>query len=154
MRWQSVCGLLDCGGVDPSKARTCTISVTDWVMKLHQCSVSCCFVKMNRREFPNSWNYGTFSVETWHQQVCALGRIQKCVVFVCFFSRGVVSVQYWGLRIVSLCFARDVFQLASLDCDLECTLGCFAAECEAAGMRVSASKSEALALCSGLLPVE
>lgn len=44
--------------------------------------------------------------------------------------------------------------LASLDCDLECTLGCFAAECEAAGMRVSAFKSEALALFSGLLPAE
>lgn len=66
--------------------------------------------------------------------------------FFFFFSRGVVSVQYWGLRIMSLCFVHDVVQLASLDCDLECTLGCFAAECEATGMRVSASKSEALAL--------
>lgn len=92
-------------------------------------------------------NYGTFSVDTRHQQVCALGRIQKYDFFF-VLAGGVVSVQYWGLRTVSLCFVHDVVQLASLDCDLECTLGCFAAECEAAGMRVSASRSEALALSS------
>ncbi|KAK3509067.1 hypothetical protein QTP70_020205 [Hemibagrus guttatus] len=49
-------------------------------------------------------------------------------------------------RISSLIFAEDVVLLASSGLDLQHALGRFAAECEAAGMRVSTSKSEAMVL--------
>ncbi|KAK3542027.1 hypothetical protein QTP86_010850 [Hemibagrus guttatus] len=46
-----------------------------------------------------------------------------------------------------VCIASyDVVLLASSSLDLQHALGCFAAECEAAGMRVSTSKSEAIVL--------
>ena len=48
--------------------------------------------------------------------------------------------------ISSLLFADDVVLLAPLSQDLQHVLGRFAAECEAAGMRISSSKSEAMAL--------
>jgi len=54
---------------------------------------------------------------------------------------------FGGLGIASLLFADDVVLLASSDRDLRHSLGRFAAECEAAGMRVSTSKSEAMVLC-------
>ena len=44
-------------------------------------------------------------------------------------------------------FADDVVLLTALDRDLQHALGRFAAECEAVGMRVSTSKSEAMVLC-------
>ncbi|KAK3558314.1 hypothetical protein QTP86_014701, partial [Hemibagrus guttatus] len=49
-------------------------------------------------------------------------------------------------RITSLIFADDVVLLAPSSLDLQHALGRFAAECEAAGMRVSTSKSEAMVL--------
>ncbi|KAK3550660.1 hypothetical protein QTP70_002363 [Hemibagrus guttatus] len=48
--------------------------------------------------------------------------------------------------ISSLIFADDVVLLAPSSLDLQHALGRFAAECEAAGMRVSTSKSEAMVL--------
>ncbi|KAK3564007.1 hypothetical protein QTP86_006259 [Hemibagrus guttatus] len=49
--------------------------------------------------------------------------------------------------------SRSLVRIASYDIllapssqDLQCALGCFAAECEAAGMRISTSKSEAMVL--------
>jgi len=62
-------------------------------------------------------------------------------------SLGVEQVRFGGLGIDSLLFADDVVLLASSDHDLQHSLGCFAAECEATGMRVSTSKSEAMMLC-------
>ncbi len=75
------------------------------------------------------------------------------VLFVIFMdrisrrSRGEESVRFGDLRIASLLFADDVVLLASSHCDLQHALGQFAAECVVGGMKVSASKSEAMVLC-------
>ncbi|KAK3571508.1 hypothetical protein QTP86_012854 [Hemibagrus guttatus] len=61
-------------------------------------------------------------------------------------SQGLEGVRFGDHRISSLIFADDVVLLASLGLDLQHALGRFAAECEAAGMRVSTSKSEAMVL--------
>ncbi|KAK3507766.1 hypothetical protein QTP70_000218 [Hemibagrus guttatus] len=61
-------------------------------------------------------------------------------------SQGLEGVWFGDHRISSLIFADDVVLLASSGLDLQHALGCFAAECEAAGMRVSTSKSEAMVL--------
>ncbi|KAK3520514.1 hypothetical protein QTP70_024128 [Hemibagrus guttatus] len=61
-------------------------------------------------------------------------------------SQGLEGVQFGDHRISSLLFADDVVLLAPSSQDLQRALGCFAAECEAAGMRTSTSKSEAVIL--------
>ncbi|XP_060781820.1 MAP/microtubule affinity-regulating kinase 3a isoform X3 [Neoarius graeffei] len=66
-------------------------------------------------------------------------RISRC-------SQGAEGVWFGGIRIMSLLFADDVVLLASSICDLQHAVGRFAAECEAAGMRISTSKSVAMAL--------
>lgn len=56
---------------------------------------------------------------------------------------------YQGLVVggnVSLLFANDVVLMAPSVCDLQHSLDQFTAECEAAGMRISLSKSEAMVL--------
>ena len=58
----------------------------------------------------------------------------------------VEGVRFGDLRILSLLFADDVVLLASSNSDLQLSLGQFAAECEAAGMKISTSKSEAMVL--------
>jgi len=74
------------------------------------------------------------------------------MLFVVFMDRlsrrslGVEQVRFWGLGIASLLFVDDVILLASLNHDLRHSLGHFAAECEAAGMRFGTSKSEAMVL--------
>ncbi|KAK3507305.1 hypothetical protein QTP70_013559 [Hemibagrus guttatus] len=60
-------------------------------------------------------------------------------------SQGLEGVRFGDHRISSLIFA-DVVLLAPSSLDLQHALGRFAAECEAAGMRVSTSKSEAMVL--------
>ena len=61
-------------------------------------------------------------------------------------SCGGEGLQFGGLRISSLLFADDVVLMASSACDLQHSLDRMAAECEAAGMRISTSKSEAMTL--------
>ncbi|KAK3506888.1 hypothetical protein QTP70_030909 [Hemibagrus guttatus] len=61
-------------------------------------------------------------------------------------SVGLEGVRFGDYRISSLIFADDVVLLAPSSLDLQHALGRFAAECEAAGMRVSTSKSEAMVL--------
>ncbi|KAK3565397.1 hypothetical protein QTP86_007934 [Hemibagrus guttatus] len=61
-------------------------------------------------------------------------------------SQGLEGVRFGNHRISSLIFADDVVLLASSGLDLQHALGRFAAECKAAGMRVSTSKSEAMVL--------
>ncbi|KAI3376204.1 hypothetical protein L3Q82_016712 [Scortum barcoo] len=56
------------------------------------------------------------------------------------------GVRFGNHRISSLLFADDVVLLASSSQDLQHVLERFAAECEAAGMRISTSKSEAMVL--------
>ncbi len=51
-----------------------------------------------------------------------------------------------GLRISALLSAKAVVLMASSVCDLQHSLDQFAAECEAAGMRISTSKFEAMVL--------
>ncbi|TWW81798.1 hypothetical protein D4764_01G0016130 [Takifugu flavidus] len=59
---------------------------------------------------------------------------------------GVEGIRFGDLRIGSLLFADDVVLLASSARDLQLSLDRFAAACEAAGMRISTSKSEAMVL--------
>ncbi|KAI3374016.1 hypothetical protein L3Q82_022572 [Scortum barcoo] len=61
-------------------------------------------------------------------------------------SQGPEGVRFGNHRILSLLFADDVVLLASSSQDLQHVLERFAAECEAAGMRISTSKSEAMVL--------
>ncbi|KAK3574348.1 hypothetical protein QTP86_005151 [Hemibagrus guttatus] len=67
-----------------------------------------------------------------------MDRISRC-------SQGLEGVRFGDHRISSLIFADDVL-LAPSSLDLQHALGRFAAECEAAGMKVSTSKSEAMVL--------
>ncbi|KAI3376600.1 hypothetical protein L3Q82_017038 [Scortum barcoo] len=60
--------------------------------------------------------------------------------------QGPEGVRFGNHRISSLLFADDVVLLASSSQDLQRVLERFAAECEAAGMRINTSKSEAMVL--------
>ena len=59
-------------------------------------------------------------------------------------SRGGEGLQFDGRRISSLLFAVDVVLMASSACDLQHSLDRLAAKCEAAGIRISTAKSEAM----------
>ncbi|KAK3527338.1 hypothetical protein QTP86_021955, partial [Hemibagrus guttatus] len=89
-----------------------------------------------------------FLVHVGLRQGCPLSP----VLFIVFLDRisrrsqGLEGVRFGDHRISSLIFAEDVVLLASSGLDLQHALGRFAAECEAAGMRVSTSKSEAMVL--------
>ncbi|KAK3538438.1 hypothetical protein QTP86_003713 [Hemibagrus guttatus] len=89
-----------------------------------------------------------FPVHVGLRQGCPLSP----VLFIVFMDRiskrsqGLEGVQFGDHRISSLIFADDVVLLAPSSLDLQHALGCFAAECEVAGMRVSTSKSEAMVL--------
>jgi hypothetical protein len=89
-----------------------------------------------------------FPVHVGLRQGCPLSP----VLFIIFMDRisrrsqGPEGVRFGNLRISSLLFADDVVLLASSNQDLQRALGRFAAECEAAGMRISTSKSEAMVL--------
>ncbi|KAG1940293.1 hypothetical protein F2P79_016769 [Pimephales promelas] len=61
-------------------------------------------------------------------------------------SQGLEGVRFGDHTISSLFFANDVVMLAPSVQDLQHALGRFAAECEAAGMRISTSKSKAMVL--------
>ncbi len=89
-----------------------------------------------------------FPVHVGLQQGCPLSP----VLFIIFMDRisrrsqGPEGVGFGDDAISSLLFADDVVVLATSDQDLQHALGRFAAECEAVGMRISASKSEAMVL--------
>ncbi|KAK3521467.1 hypothetical protein QTP70_005775 [Hemibagrus guttatus] len=68
-----------------------------------------------------------------------MDRISMC-------SQGLEGVRCGDHRISSLLFAYDVVLLAPSSQDLKRALRRFAAECEAAGMRISTSISEAMVL--------
>ncbi|KAI3366549.1 hypothetical protein L3Q82_000681 [Scortum barcoo] len=71
----------------------------------------------------------------------------ECSVrFLGVCSQGPEGVRFGNHRISSLLFVDDVVLLASSSQDLQHVLEWFAAECEAAGMRISTSKSEAMVL--------
>ncbi|KAI3352517.1 hypothetical protein L3Q82_005461 [Scortum barcoo] len=88
-----------------------------------------------------------FPVHVGLRQGCPLSP----VLFIIFMDRisrrsqGPEGVRFGNHRISSLLFADDVVLLASSSQDLQHVLERFAAECEAAGMRISTSKSEAMA---------
>uniref|UniRef100_A0A8C6NUK4 Reverse transcriptase domain-containing protein n=1 Tax=Nothobranchius furzeri TaxID=105023 RepID=A0A8C6NUK4_NOTFU len=89
-----------------------------------------------------------FPVKVGLHQGCNLSP----VLFITFMdrisrrSRGVECVAFGGRRISSLLFPDDVVLLASSSSDLQLLLGRFMAKCEAAGMRISTSKSETMVL--------
>ncbi|KAK0155726.1 Retrovirus-related Pol polyprotein from type-1 retrotransposable element R2 [Merluccius polli] len=96
--------------------------------------------------------------ETWRgvTGVRAWSTLPGCplspILFIIFMDRisrhsqGVEGVRFGDLRIGSLLFADDVVLMASSDRDLQLSLDRFTAECEAAGMRISTSKSESMVL--------
>ncbi|KAK3516360.1 hypothetical protein QTP70_009415 [Hemibagrus guttatus] len=89
-----------------------------------------------------------FPVHVGLRQGCPL----LLVLFIVFMDRisrhcqGLEGVRFGDHRISSLIFADDVVLLAPSSLDLQPALWHFAAECEAAGMRVSTTKSEAMVL--------
>uniref|UniRef100_A0A674MBB2 Reverse transcriptase domain-containing protein n=1 Tax=Takifugu rubripes TaxID=31033 RepID=A0A674MBB2_TAKRU len=90
----------------------------------------------------------SFPVRVGLRQGCPLSPI----LFIIFMDRisrcshGAEGVQFGDLRIGSLLFADDVVLLASSARDLQLSLDRFVAACEAAGMKISTSKSEAMVL--------
>ncbi|KAI3371490.1 hypothetical protein L3Q82_024076 [Scortum barcoo] len=92
-----------------------------------------------------------FPVHVGLRQGCPLSP----VLFIIFMDRisrrsqGPEGVRFGNHRISSLLFADDVVLMASSGQDLQHVLERFAAECEAAGMRISTSKSEAMVLSTG-----
>ncbi|TWW78062.1 R2DM Retrovirus-related Pol polyprotein from type II retrotransposable element [Takifugu flavidus] len=90
----------------------------------------------------------SFPVRVGLRQGCPL----SLVLFITFMdrisrhSRGVEGVEFGGRKISSLLFADDVVLLVPSNRDLHQMLGWFATECEAAGMRISTSKSESMVL--------
>lgn len=90
----------------------------------------------------------SFPVRVGLRQGCPLSPI----LFITFMDRisrrslGVEGVRFGDLRIKSLLFADDVVLLASSGRDLQLSLDRFAAKCEAAGMKISTSKSETMVL--------
>uniref|UniRef100_A0A8C6KZ86 Reverse transcriptase domain-containing protein n=1 Tax=Nothobranchius furzeri TaxID=105023 RepID=A0A8C6KZ86_NOTFU len=91
---------------------------------------------------------GSFPVRVGLLQGCPLSPI----LFITFMDRisrrsqGVEGIRFGGLRIRFLLFADDVVLLALSERDLQLSLEWFAAECEAAGMRITSSKSETMVL--------
>ena len=89
-----------------------------------------------------------FPVHVGLRQGCPLSP----VLFIIFMDRisrrsqGPEGVRFGDHTISSLLFADDVVVLAPSHQDLQHALGRFAAECEAAGMKISTSKSEAMVL--------
>ncbi|KAK7921963.1 hypothetical protein WMY93_008865 [Mugilogobius chulae] len=89
-----------------------------------------------------------FPVHVGLRQGCPLSP----VLFIVFMDRisrrsqGPEGVRFGDHRISSLLFADDVVLMAPSNQDLQHALGRFAAECEAAGMKISSSKSEAMVL--------
>ena len=89
-----------------------------------------------------------FPVRVGLRQGCPLSPI----LFIIFMDRisrrsqGVEGVRLGDLRIGSLLFADDVVLLASSGRDLQLSLERFAAECQAAEMRIRTSKSETMVL--------
>ncbi|TWW64140.1 hypothetical protein D4764_03G0011480 [Takifugu flavidus] len=122
------------------------------------------------------WEYGVEgplirAVQSLYQRNRSLVRIAGCkpdsfpvrvglchgcpsspVLFIIFMDRiprrswGVEGVEFGGRKISSLLFVDDVVLLAPSNRDLQEMLGLFATECEAAGMRISTSKSESMVL--------
>ncbi|KAJ0019143.1 hypothetical protein NQD34_006712 [Periophthalmus magnuspinnatus] len=89
-----------------------------------------------------------FPVHVGLRQGCPLSP----VLFIIFMDRisrrsqGPEGVWFGNHRILSLLFADDVVLMASSSQDLQQALGRFVAKCEAAGLRISSSKSEAMVL--------
>ena len=104
-----------------------------------------------------SWR-GAGSIILFHLEQVGVGLRQGCalslILFVIYMdrilrrSRSMARLQVGDLKIASLLFADGVVLMASSAVDLQCSLDQFAAECEAAGIRISTSKFEAMVLSS------
>ncbi|KAI3366000.1 hypothetical protein L3Q82_009827 [Scortum barcoo] len=122
--------------------------------------VHMCFVDLEKafiRPCPSWYSVWECSVSIWGPGAFAKGcsvsvrpeqELGSALLAVRFLgvSQGPEGVRFGNHRISSLLFADDVVLLASSSQDLQHVLERFAAECEAAGMRISTSKSEAMVL--------
>ncbi|KAI3363985.1 hypothetical protein L3Q82_001586 [Scortum barcoo] len=126
-------GVLHEYGVQGAFAKGCSVSVRDRSRSLVRIAGS---------------KSDLFPVHVGLRQGCPLSP----VLFIIFMDRisrrsqGPEGVRFGNHRISSLLFADDVVLMASSGQDLQHVLERFAAECEAAGMRISTSKSEAMVL--------
>ncbi|KAI3358431.1 hypothetical protein L3Q82_014864 [Scortum barcoo] len=93
-------------------------------------------------------NQSTCALWIWrrHSTVSLVVFCGECSMRFLGVARGRRESRFGNHRISSLLFADDVVLLASSSQDLQHVLERFAAECEAAGMRISTSKSEAMVL--------
>ncbi|KAK3558992.1 hypothetical protein QTP86_000122 [Hemibagrus guttatus] len=87
-----------------------------------------------------------FPVHVGLRQGCPLSLFIVFIDRISRRSQGLEGVWFVDYGISWLIFADDVVLLAPSSLDLQHALGHFAAECDAAGMRVSTSKSEAMVL--------
>ncbi len=89
-----------------------------------------------------------FPVYVGLRQGCPLSPVLFIIFMDIIFrrSQGPEGVWFGDHTISSLLFADDVVLLAPSDQELRHALGRFAAECEAAGMRISTFKSKAMVL--------
>ncbi|TWW68222.1 hypothetical protein D4764_19G0000200 [Takifugu flavidus] len=128
--------------------------------------VHMCFVDLEKafNRVPRGFLWGVLreygvsgSPRVWGVGPADMGRpLPGCplspILFIIFMdtisrcSHGVEGIQFGDLRIGSLLFADDVVLLTSSARDLQLSLDRFAAACEAAGMKISTSKSEAMVL--------
>uniref|UniRef100_A0A669BS49 Reverse transcriptase domain-containing protein n=1 Tax=Oreochromis niloticus TaxID=8128 RepID=A0A669BS49_ORENI len=110
------------------------------IQSLYNCCKSLVSIAGNKSD--------SFLVGDGLRQGCPLSPI-LFIIFIDRISRRSLVAEGFhlgGLRISSLLFSEDVVLLASSGDGLQLALEQFAAECEAVGMRMSTSKSEAMVL--------
>ncbi|TWW76551.1 hypothetical protein D4764_13G0012130 [Takifugu flavidus] len=78
------------------------------------------------------------------RQGCPLSLVLTFMDRISRRSQGVEGVEFGGWKILSLLFVDDVVLLAPSNKGFQQMLGWFATECEAAGMWISTSQSEAM----------
>ncbi|KAL7874956.1 hypothetical protein SRHO_G00059260 [Serrasalmus rhombeus] len=101
------------------------------------------------RILEGSWEFA----QPVHMCFVDLEKAFDCVPWGILRSQGMEGVRFGDLRVTSLLSADDVVLLGTSGHEPQLSLDQFAAECEAAGMRISTSKSEAMGRGGMLEPI-